>query len=1021
MGKMNIAEWCIKNNRVAVALFLLVILAGIQTFNSISRLEDPEFTIRTAMVITYFPGASPVRVEELVTDKLEKKIREMGEVERVVSQSMTGVSIIQVDVFEKYKQIKPIWDKLRNKVREAKSGLPEGVMTPMVNDEFGDVFGVVVALTGDGYTYRELKDVADSTRDELLKIKSVAKVDLYGTQEERIFVEFSNARFAEYGFSPYQLAEILRSQNAVQPAGNALVGPERVVIEATGEFKSLEQLKRTSLRIPGKSETIYLEDIATVKRDFVDPPTTMTRFNGEQALVMAVNMTKGGNIVDMGEAVTKRLSELQAALPAGLDFKVMVYQPKFVERSINEFMVNLLEAFVFVILVMLIFVGLRMGLIAGALVPMSMLMCIALMPSFDVDLQQISIASLIIALGMLVDNGVVVSENILVRLSGGEDRLEAVSNAVSELKFPLLAASLTTIFAFLPIAIAKSSVGEYCISLFIVVTLTLLSSWLISLTMVPFLCYYFLKPELKEQTFDTLLYRVYRAILSGCLKVRSVFVIFVVGLLCAALWGFGFVPKIFFPPNDREMYLVDFWQPYGTDIRTTEKRAERLEKFLLDDEKVESVGVFVGSGGPRWYLALSPEQDNPNYALFIVNVKSREVVDEMMSSTRRFLDESLPDCRHTIKKLENGTPVGAPIQIRLSGGKINTLYELRDRIEEEISRVPGVVNIRDDWGEWTKKLEVDVKQDQAKLAGLTSRDIALSLQTQISGLEVTEFREGREIIPVVLRSTDAYRQDLGKVEGMNVYSYMSANSVPLLQVAKPKLVWQPSNVKRRNRTRTMTIMMDVSGRFSSDVLNDMIPVIESMQKSDKWPNGYQVEYGGEFEESAKAENSITEGMPLAMGLLVLVLLFLFNSVRRALIIVLTIPPMFIGITAGMLVTNSPFGFMAMLGMISLMGIIVNNSIMMIDRIEIERASGFELKEAIVTAAQKRLRPILMTTITTIVGLIPLSLQGGEMWRPMANVIIFGLAFATVLTLVLCPVLYSLFFKDANKDIGNRIC
>ncbi len=1012
---MTLAEWFIKNNRTSTLIFLLLACAGIFTFNNISRLEDPDIVIRTAVVATSFPGASPQKVEELVTDKLEKKIREMSEVERVTSQSLAGLSIVYVDAYEKYKNMKPIWDRLRNKVNDVKGYLPEGVEEPIVNDEFGDVFGVVVALTSDGYTYREMKDVADDVRDELLKVNNVAKVDLYGLQQEQIFVEFSNARLAEYGVNPNLIAEVLSTQNILQSGGNARVDTERIIIEATGEYKSLDDLKRTSLRIPGRSESIYLEDVATIRRDFVDPPTTLCHFNGESAIVLAVSMAEGGNVVEMGDAVTARLKELEVDLPIGLDFDMVSYQPKFVSRSINDFMVNLGEAFVFVVAVMLLFAGLRLGLVVGALVPMACLMSITLMPFFDVDLQRVSIASLIIALGMLVDNGVVVSENILVRLNSGEDRLKACGGAVKELTRPLLSASLTTIFAFLPIPLAQSGVGEYCISLFIVVSSTLLCSWLLSITFVPMLCYYLLKPKVEKQSFDSSFYTRYRNFLLLSLRNRKVFLSCVVGIVFLGVMVFKLIPTIFFPPNDREMFVIDFWQPYGTDIRRTEERVSQLEEFLVKQEGIDSVGSFVGSGGPRWYLSLSPEQDNPNYAFVIINTATYEAVAGLMAKTRAYLDANFPDTRHTVKQLESGTPVGTPIQIRISGKDMDDLYEARNLIAQTISKVPGVYNIHDDWGEWAKKLLVNVNQEQAKRAGMTSQDIALSLKTQFSGAQATEFREGDEVIPILVRSQEAFREDLGKIEGMNVYSYSDRSSVPLLNVAKTELVWQPSNIQRRDQTRTMTLKADVLGRFPSEALAEVMPKVQSLVDSDAWPKGFWIEYGGEQEESAKAQASVAAGMPLALGLLSFILVSQFNSIRRPVIILLTIPPMLLGIALGLLITNCTFGFMAMLGMISLMGIIVNNAIMLIDRIEIERAEGATIQNAIVLSAQKRFRPILMTTITTIVGLIPLSLQGGELWRPMANVLIFGLGFATVLTLVLCPVLYSLFFKASFKQ------
>ncbi|GBC64141.1 AcrB/AcrD/AcrF family protein [Desulfonema ishimotonii] len=1007
---MNLGEWSVRNH-VTVSVMLVMILAGgLMSYTTISRKENPEFTVRTATVTTIFPGASPRKVEELVTDKLEEKIREMPEIKNVRSQSLTGMSLIMVDIHDKYKNMHEIWQKLRNKVSDARPDLPDGVMTPRINDEFGDVFGVVVALTGDGYTYREMKDVSDFVRNQLLKLGNVGKVERYGVQEERIFAEFSNARLAEYGFSPAHLAQMLSEQNVLQPGGDAVVGTERIIISATGEFKSVAQLRQTSLQIPGRPEAIALGDIADIRRGFIDPPRTLARFNGEPAIVIAVNMAKGGNVIEMGQAVMKRLREIESRLPVGLDFHLLSYQPRFVERSISEFMVNLLEAFVFVVVVVLLFAGLRTGLIVGTLVPMAMMACIALMPPFGVELQKMSIASLIIALGMLVDNGVVVSENMLVRMAGGEDRLAAAAHAVRTLWKPLLSASLTTILAFLPIYIAESDTGEYCGSLFVVVTLTLMASWLLSLTMMPLLCHYFLRPRQQKQTFAGRFYRIYRGGLILCLRRRTLFLLAVIGLITLSLWGMKFVPKIFFPPNDREMFVIDFFQPYGTDIEATVRRVARVEKFLRAHDEVVSVGSFIGNGGPRWYLSLSLEDRGANYAKLVINTRTVEGMAKLTEETRHYLDRNFPDTRHSVLRLENGPIVGAPIQLRISGDDYHTLYRLRDAITKAIYPIPGVTNIRDDWGEWTKKLEVEVRQDQAKRAGFSSRDIALSLQTQLSGLPATDFREGKEIIPVVLRSKEAWRRDLGKIESLNVYSFRDGRSTPLMQLASTRLVWQPSNIRRRNQTRTMTVKVDVTGRFTSAVLADVMAAVKKLQASEDWPVGYFLEYGGEKEESGESQKSLAAKFPLAFGLMALLLVAQFNAIRAPVIIVLTVFPMFIGITAGLLLTGDPFGFMALLGVVSLFGILVNNAIMMIDQIEIEKAAGQTLQDAIVVSAQKRFRPIIMTAITTIMGLVPLSLQGGTLWSPLANVLIFGLAFSTVLTLALCPVLYAVFFR-----------
>nr|WP_209280114.1 efflux RND transporter permease subunit [Desulfobaculum xiamenense] len=998
-----------KNDRTAITLLVLVALAGILSGVTMSKQEDPDFTIRAALVVTVFPGASPQRVEELVSDKLEERIREIPEVDKLTSQSMTGVSVIQVDFHDGIRNMEPLWRKLRDKVADATPSLPEGCRPPVVNDEFGDVYGICIALTGDGYTYRELKDAADTTRDELLKLDLVGKVNLWGVQDERVYVDFSNARVASLGVSPFALARVIDAQNTIKPSGHAKVGPERVVIEPTGEFTSVDDLKGLTLRLPGQPTGIALSDIATVTRGFVDPPSKMVRYNGQPAILLAVSMAKGGNILELGRDVTARLDALQETLPVGLDFHTALNQPDYVRLALSDFGVNLLESFVFVVVVMLAFAGLRTGLVAGMLVPMAMLACLAVMPAFGVGLQRMSIASLIISLGILVDNGVVVSENILVRLASGQERGRAVTEAVRELWMPLLAASLTTIFAFLPIPFAPSKTGEYTFSLFVVISCTLLASWLLSLTMVPMLSYHLLRPRRRVQTFDSPLYRMYRASLVWALAHRVHFLVVVVAVCAASVWGFRFVPKIFFPTNERNQFLIDFWQPYGSDIRTTAGRAARLEKLLRDDAEVRDVLTFVGASGPRWYLPLHLEESSPNYAALVVRTTDIAAAKRVMPRVQELLDANFPDCRHSVKELVYGPPVGAPVQVRISGPDIATLYALRDRVAGVLDETQGVVSVWDDWGEWTKKLVVDVNQEQARRAGLSSADVALSLQTHMSGLAASTYREGDESIPIVLRSEEAIRENLGRLEGLNVYSFSGGGSVPLMQVARTSLTWEPSDIRRRNGARTITVKADIEGRFASQVLADVQPRIRELMASSDWPTGYYVEYGGEQEESGQSEEAIVQNLPLAMGLLVLVLVGQFNSIRRPIIIMLTVPPMMVGITWGMLATSAPFGFMAMLGMISLLGIIVNNAIMLIDQIEILRASGMEARDAIVVGALKRARPILMTTITTIIGMVPLSLQGGELWRPMANCIMSGLAFATLLTLLLCPVLYSLAF------------
>lgn len=1007
---MNIAEWTIRNRVTSIAAFVCIALYGIYTYMTIPMQEDPDFVMRTALVTTQFPGAPPSRVEELVTDKLEKRIREMAEIDYVTSQSRAGVSIISVNIREDLKDMQPIWQRLRNKVEDAASSLPDEAGAPVVNDEFGDVFGFLVALTGDGYTYREMKDAADDVRNTFLQVDGVSKVELWGVQDERVFVEISNARFAELGITPFLLADAIKSQNTVRSSGRLKDGPELWNIRSTGAFMDVDDLRQMSLRMPGGKESMALMDLASIKRGFTDPPSDMVRYNGKSCIMLAVSMAVGNNIVKVGTHLTEAMDDAEIVLPVGLELEYAIYTPTYVKDTVHDFLINLAQAFGFVVIVLLFFVGLRTGVICGTLVPMAMLACLALMPTFGVFLQRISIASMIIALGILVDNGVVVSEEILVRLARGEDRMKAVAATVRGLAFPLLAASLTTIFAFLPIPLAPSATGEYCVSLFIVISLTLAASWVFSLTMVPMMSYALLKPKLQEQDFSGAAYQTYRVLLKGVIRFRWVTLAVVVGLCWTALWAFKFVPSQFMPPNERAQFLIDFKQPYGTDIRTTSERVAHLEKIIMEDEAFDSLITFVGSGGPRWYLPLDIEQPADHLATMVVNIRSFDDLQPILERLDAELAANYPDTRYRLKEMMMGPPAGAAIQVRIAGGDMDTLYRLRARVVRELLDVGGTNTPWDDWGEWTKQVVVDVDQNKARYSGLTSEDIAMSLQMQLSSLRVSDFREGEEVIPIVLRSDEAVRDHPEKLVGLNVYSFSSDYSAPLIQVANMFLEWQPSNVRRRDQMRTMTIMADTVGRLSSEVLQDLQPRLDKFMASDEWPAGYTLEYGGEQEKSADAMASITANMPLALMLLFLVLVAQFNSLKKPLIVILTLPPMVIGITPGMIIADQNFTFMAFLGMISLLGIIVNNAIMLLDCIGNFEREGKSKGEAVIQAGLQRARPIVMTTITTIVGLVPLIISGGGLWRPLAVLMVSGLAVATALTLILCPVLYSVFFS-----------
>ncbi len=1025
---MNITRAALDKTRITYVALAVVALAGLFFFKALPRDEDPGFVVRTAQVLTYFPGASPERVEQLVTDKLEKIIQEIPEIDYIDSESKPGVSVIFVNIRESYKDMRPIWDNLRRKVERATSDLPEEVVGPFVNDEFGDIFGTIIAITGKDFSYAELKTIADECRNELLLSDDIAKVDIQGIQQERIFVEYNNARLAELGLSPLQLKSILEARNIIIPGGEIFTDKEQIVLEPTGNFDSVEDLKRTVINVPGNQDVVFLEDLVAIHRDYIDPPRAKVHYAGQPALTLALHLRQGGDILKLGEEVKQTLARFQQAYPIGVNFDLVAFQPKHVERKVNEFVNNLLQSMLIVLAMMLAFLGLRTGLVVSSLIPMAMIMSLMVMGFLNIGIDQMSLASLIIALGMLVDNAIVMSESIMVQMAEGKPARQAAIDSAQELKIPLLTSSLTTAVAFLPIFLAKSSTGEYTAPLFKVVTITLLCSWLLSLTMTPLLCTHFLHPDSKAGmvNFQSRFYRGYRQVLLTLLRHPWVSVVCITGLFVTAMVGMQLVPKSFFPPNEKAIFYAELRLPMGTPLKRTEAVVQQIEDFMRtelvrneDGEGITDWVAFIGEGAPRFMLPYKPEPPSPEYAYVLINGTSRRHnLKVSLPRLEAFCQGNFPDLRPRIRPLNLGPPVDNPVEIRLSGKNSDELFVLADKVKQHLASIPGILNITDDWGARTKKLVVRVNQPRALRAGLTSRDVAVSLQTILSGITTTEYREQDEVIPVTLRSTSADRQDFGKLESHNIYVQRTGQSVPLKQVADIEIAWQPAKILRRDRRRTVTV------EASLDQSGNAIAVAQQMdswlQKArEKWPFGYKYEMGGELETSGEANESIGVNLPITGLIVVLLLVWQFNSLRRPLIILLTIPLGMIGVTIGLLLTGSYFGFMTLLGIISLAGIVINNAIVLIDRINIEiEQNGLPPDRAILESAMRRLRPILLTTGTTVGGLLPLWLGGGPLWEPMAIAIIFGLMFATVLTLGVVPLLYSLFFRVSFRDFSE---
>ncbi len=1016
---MDLTKFAIEKNRITTVLLLIIIFGGIMAFRAMPQDEDPGFIIRTAMVATYLPGASPERMEKLVTDKLEKKIQEIPELDYVKSESRTGSSIIYVTIKERYKEMRPIWDSLRRKVASAKNQLPSGVYGPYVNDEFGDVYGIVVTLTGDGYSYRELKEVADEVRDEFLRIPDVAKVDIYGAQEEKIFIEFDDSKLARFGLTTYQLSRLLEAQNIITPGGDIRMEREKIVLEPTGNYESVEELKRTVINHPKLPSIIYLKDIANIYRGYVDPPTSKVSANGMMSLGLGLSMREGGNIITLGEDFEKVYERVKRSYPVGIEFDTVAYQPRNVSNKVNEFIVNLLQSVAIVIFVMMISLGLRTGLLVSALIPTTIIMAFMMMSFFDIGIDQVSLAALLITLGMLVDNSIVMSESIMVMMSEGRGALESALASAKELKKPLFTASLTTSAAFLPIFLAQSMTGEYTASLFKVVAITLISSWILALTLIPLLCVKFLKVKKKEDgSYNGRFYKLYRGFIIFILKHGKLTIAVMLVIFGLSLYSFRFIPKKFFPDSDKPIMSAILDLPAGTTFEYTEKVVKSLEKrmrerWLVGKERKKGIrnwAAFMGMGAPRFALPVSPEPPRENYAYVLINTTENGIINEISKDLETYMAKEHPEAEATLKLLPMGPPVKYPVEFRISGKDEEKLFSIAEEVKSRLRSINGTRNVGDNWGQKSKKFVVRIDQERARRAGVTSMDIAVSLQTMLSGIPLTKFREGDKLIPVVLRLGAGERNNVERLKTLNIYSQMNGTVVPLSQVADIEIVYEPSNIIRRNRSTTVTVRSQLlSGHTAAEVMNEIGPWLD--KESESWGLGYRWESGGTVESSSSANKSIKEKLPIAGLIILLLLVFQFNSFRKPIVLLSVVPLGIIGVVIGLIVADSYFGFMTLLGVVSLSGIVINNANVLLERIQIELEENFRTpQDAIVEAAQRRLRPIFLTTATTVGGLFPLWIGGGPMWEPMAVAIIFGLIFATVVTLGIVPVVYSKLYR-----------
>jgi multidrug efflux pump subunit AcrB len=1012
----SFAKFAISNARVTWLLLFVTFLSGMFIYTTQPRQEDPEITIRTAQVVVEMPGLAPERIEQLITRPIEQSIKTMPEVDEIVSISMTGRSIVTPELHSRYNNTDPIWSDLRNKMDDIASQLPDGASEPRVNDDYGRVSVVTIALSGDDYGMAELREVARDLQDELGTLPLVARVDLFGIQQERIWIEFDPTFLVQFGLSPSNIVGAITGQNIVLPGGTIEVDDRRVVIEPSGDFSTLDELRHIAIETQD-GQVVYLDDLGEIRRGYVDPPESPVYYNGKPAIVLGVSMVSKSNVVALGKQVTALLAEEEPKLPLGMDLDVVIFQPDLVQKSVSDATVNLLQTIGVVLVVVMAFLGLRMGLIVGALVPTVIMITLIGMLIWGIELHRISIAAIIVALGLLVDNGVVIAEDIQKRMSEGASRMQAALATPGTLAVPLLTSSLTTVAAFMPLILIEGGTGEFLRSLGQVLAIALLSSWLLAISVTPALCYWFMRDPKgskgnAEKASEGIAYRIYRRLLKLIIKGRVVFILLMVMLLIASIYAFGFVKQRTLGPSERNQFVVYVDLPSEASVSSTTIATERLAQYLRDDvlnPEVTGTLAYIGSGGPRFFLSLTPNDPQPNKAFMVVNTELPGQIFAVMDRVERFFIENMPEANGRAEVLNLGSAAQGTVELRIVGEEIVEMRRIARQVENVFLEIPGVQGLRNDWENTVFKMQVNIDQDRARRAGVTSEDVARTLSSYFDGVSITSYREGDTSIPILMRASSENRGELDRVRTIEVLSKTRGVPVPLIQIADFVGVPETSKIRRVDQQRTLSVAGVHPNMTAVELYSKMKPILDAIELRD----GYTLEVRGEIHEQTEANGKLFAYAPHALFVILLLLVLQFNSFRRTAIILLTIPLVLIGAVAGMLVFKAYFDFTAMLGLFSLAGIIINNGIVLIDRVDIARSEGMGVNEAVIDAGIARARPIVMTTTTTVLGLIPLALFGGEFWYGMAIVIMSGLAVGTFLTLGFVPVLYCLLFRDAK--------
>ncbi len=1009
-SRFNLSKWAISHGSFTAFLLVLLLAAGIVSFTRIGQKEDPDFTFRVMVVQVMWPGATVQEMQDQVVDKIERKLQEAPGLDFVRSYTRSGFANIFVNLKGSIRgdAVKDAFYQVRKKIGDIRQTLPEGVIGPLFNDEFGDTYISLYAVTGQGFSYPELKRFAKNARDTLLRVPGVAKVDLLGTQDERVFIEISSSALAERGLSVLDIQAALGGQNAIDPAGRIETRERSVRIDVEGGLQSVEDIRE--LRLRAGAQTFRLGDIAEVKRGLEDPPTAKTRYQGREAVLLGTTMAPGANVTEVGAAVQRTLKSIERDLPIGVELGQISDQAKVVTKSIHEFLEAFGEAIAIVLVVSLIALGLRAGIVVALTIPLVLAVTIFIMSLAGIDLHRISLGALIIALGLLVDDAMIAVEMMDRKLKEGHDKLAAATFAYTSTAFPMLTGTLITVAGFIPVGFAQSAAGEYVSALFWVTGIALMASWVAAVYFTPWIGYKLLKAHKRNaesrEAFDTRPYRAIRAVVAWCIRRRWLVVALTFGALVASMASFALIPKQFFPTSNRGEILVDLWMPEGSSFEESERQAKRLEQQLSTDPDVGYVATFIGEGAPRFYLPLDQQLRNQNFAQLLLMSKSIEARERLIVRVRDTLARDFPNVRYKADRLFNGPPVGWPVQVRVTGPDRTQVRRLAGEVADVMRATPEVGNVHDDWLEPVPSVKLEIDQDRARALGVTSQSVRRALQTMLSGFQVGEFRDGDETVEVLLREPSDTRNLLTVLD--NVYVKTTAGaSVPLRQVAGFNLVLEPGIQWRRDRLPSITVRGVVPDSVqSADVAKAVFAKLKPLR--DSLSADYRIELQGAVEESATSQTSINEKMPVMLLVVLLLLMIQLQHFGKTLMVLATAPLGLIGAAAALLVFQAPFGFVAILGVIALGGIIMRNSVILVDQIQKDMAAGHDAFTAIVESAVRRFRPITLTAAAAVLALIPLA--GEVFWAPMALAMMGGIIVATVLTLTFLPALYALAFR-----------